>query len=68
MLTAINDFVTDSFKPNTDSNEQQLNVVRNDDFTLIVKPGTKAIVVVAVTGNMPQRVANQLQAKLEEIH
>ncbi|WP_158965954.1 OmpA family protein [Paraglaciecola sp. L3A3] len=68
MLTAINDFVSDSFKPNADSSEQQLDVVRTDDFTLLLKQGPKAVVVAAVTGNMPQNVANQLQITLEEIH
>ncbi|MCF2949024.1 OmpA family protein [Paraglaciecola aquimarina] len=68
MLTAINDFVADSFKPNADSSEQQLDVVRTDDFTLVIKPGPKAAVVAAVTGNMPQHVADQLQVTLEDIH
>ncbi|MGJ8679826.1 OmpA family protein [Paraglaciecola sp.] len=68
MLTAINDFVADSFKPNTDSSEQQLDVVRTDDFTLLIKQGPKAALVAAVTGNMPQHVANQLQVTLEDIH
>lgn len=68
MLTAINDFVSDSFKPNADSTEQQLDIVRTDDFTLLIKQGPKALIVAAVTGNMPQNVANQLQVTLEEIH
>lgn len=70
MLTAINDFVSDSFTTsrNTDNYEQNLDVVRTDDFTLLLKKGPKASVVAAVTGNMPQGVANQLQKTLEEIH
>ncbi|MFT2089640.1 OmpA family protein [Paraglaciecola sp. 2405UD69-4] len=68
MLTAINDFVSDSFRPNQDSSEQHLNVIRTNDFTLLIKPGPKAVVVASITGNMPQGVANQLQKTLEEIH
>ncbi|MBL4631401.1 MAG: OmpA family protein [Paraglaciecola sp.] len=68
MLTAINDFVSDSFTSHIDSNEQNLDVVRTNDFTLLLKKGPKASVVAAITGNMPQGVANQLQKTLEEIH
>lgn len=68
MLTAINDFVSDSFSTNTGKLEQNLDVVRTDDFTLLLKKGPKASVVAAITGNMPQSVANQLQQTLEEIH
>ncbi|MBU3004857.1 OmpA family protein [Paraglaciecola arctica] len=68
MLTAINDFVSDSFNTNTGKVEQNLDVVRTDDFTLLLKKGPKASVVAAITGNMPQGVANQLQTTLEEIH
>ncbi|WP_339719303.1 OmpA family protein [uncultured Paraglaciecola sp.] len=68
MLTAINDFVSDSFSTNTGKVEQNLDVVRTDDFTLLLKKGPKASVVAAITGNMPQGVANQLQTTLEEIH
>ena len=73
MLTAINDFVSDSFITHTDNNQnnshqQNLDVVRTDDFTLLIKQGPKASVVAAITGNMPQGVANQLQKTLEEIH
>tara|TARA_R110002153_G_scaffold271355_1_gene438598 strand:+ start:5084 stop:6847 length:1764 start_codon:yes stop_codon:yes gene_type:complete len=68
MLTAINDFVSDSFTSNTGKIEQNLDVVRTDDFTLLLKKGPKASVVAAITGNMPQGVANQLQQTLEEIH
>jgi len=68
MLTAINDFVSDSFTTNADNNEQNLDVVRTDDFTLLLKKGPKASVVAAITGNMPRSVANQLQKTLEEIH
>lgn len=68
MLTAINDFVADSFRLNNQKGEQHLDVVKTDDFTLLIKSGPKALLVAAVTGNMPQKVGNQLQLSLEEIH
>lgn len=67
MLTAINDFVSDSFTSG-ENGEQHLDVVKTDDFTLLVKPGPQAMLVAAVTGNMPQEVGEQLQRSLEEIH
>jgi outer membrane protein OmpA-like peptidoglycan-associated protein/predicted regulator of Ras-like GTPase activity (Roadblock/LC7/MglB family) len=68
MLTAINDFVSDSFNVSDEKGEQQLDVVKTDDFTLLLKQGPKAILVAAISGNAPQKVANQLQLSLEEIH
>jgi hypothetical protein len=68
MLTAINDFVSDSFTKTADKIEQQLDVVKTDDFTLLLAQGPKAILVAAISGNVPQKVANQLQLTLEEIH
>ncbi|WP_166425417.1 OmpA family protein [Paraglaciecola sp. 20A4] len=68
MLTAINDFVSDSFKPNIDGLEQTLSIVKTDDFTLVLKAGPSAVLVAAVTGNMPQKIADQLQLTIEELH
>ncbi|MDP5029261.1 MAG: OmpA family protein [Paraglaciecola sp.] len=68
MLTAINDFVADSFTPRSDKGEQQLDVVKTDDFTLLLTQGPSAILVAAISGNVPQKVANQMQLSLEEIH
>ena len=68
MLTAINDFVSDSFKPHQTHSEQSLDVIRTEDFTLIIKPGPSAVIVAAVTGNTPQHIANKLQTTLEDIH
>lgn len=66
MLTAIDDFVSDSFNP--DKEKQHLDVVKTDDFTLVIKRGPRAALVAAVTGNMPQEIANQLQLTLEYVH
>jgi outer membrane protein OmpA-like peptidoglycan-associated protein len=68
MLTAINDFVGDSFEISKDGLKEQLQTVSTDNFNLLIKPGPSAIIVAAVTGNPPQQVANKLQVTLENIH
>jgi outer membrane protein OmpA-like peptidoglycan-associated protein len=68
MLTAINDFVADSFKSRTEATDQGINIVKTDDFNLIVKRGPHAMLVAAVTGNMPQSLLNKLQLTVEYIH
>lgn len=68
MLTAINDFVGDSFMTNEDGLKEELQTVSTDNFNLLIKPGPSAIVVAAVTGNPPQQVNDQLQFTLEDIH
>lgn len=68
MLTAINDFVGDSFQTNKDGLKEQLQTVSTDNFNLLIKPGPNAIIVAAVTGNPPQEVSEQLQITLEDIH
>lgn len=67
MLTAINDFVGDSFLTQKDSLREELQNVSTDNFTLMIKPGPNAIVVAAVTGNPPSYVNEQLQITLENI-
>jgi outer membrane protein OmpA-like peptidoglycan-associated protein len=68
MLIAINDFVSDSFAPGKEGVEQNLSVIKTDDFTLLIKPGPQAVLVAAVTGSTPQQVADQMQLSIEEIH
>ncbi|WP_159818895.1 OmpA family protein [Colwellia sp. 20A7] len=68
MLTAINDFVGDSFLDNEDGLKEQLETVTTDNFTLLIKPGPNALVVAAVTGKPPQKVSDKLQIILESIH
>jgi outer membrane protein OmpA-like peptidoglycan-associated protein len=68
MLTAINDFVGDSFQINKDGSKEQLQTVSTDNFNLLIKPGPNAIIVAAVIGNPPQEVSEQLQITLEDIH
>jgi len=68
MLTAINDFVGDSFSPSHEGQKEQLQSVSTDNFNLLIKPGPSALVVAAVIGNPPQRINDQLQLTLENIH
>lgn len=67
MLTAINDFVSDSFTGSSED-EQHLDVVKTADFSLYIKQGPQAILVAAVTGNLPPQANEQLQITLETIH
>lgn len=68
MLGAINDFISDSFAPGEEGQEEQLQKISTDNFTLLIKPGPMALVVAAVTGNAPQSVTDQMQITLEDIH
>lgn len=68
MLTAINDFVGDSFTDNADGLKEQLQTVTTDNFNLLIKPGPSVLLVAAVMGNPPQAVSDQLQLTLEDIH
>lgn len=67
MLTAINDFVADSLVHNHE-NEEQLQTIKTDNYTLLIKSGPYAIIVVAVTGNAPHQLSEQVQQTLENIH
>jgi outer membrane protein OmpA-like peptidoglycan-associated protein len=68
MLSAINSFVEDSFLANEDGQKEQLQAVSTDNFNLLIKPGPSALVVAAVIGNPPQKISDQLQLTLENIH
>lgn len=68
MLTAINDFVGDSFLDNENGLKEQLQTVTTDSFNLLIKPGPSVLIAAAVMGNPPQAVSNQLQITMEEIH
>ncbi|MBA6390980.1 OmpA family protein [Colwellia sp. BRX10-3] len=68
MLTAINDFVGDSFLTNDERLKEQLQSVSTENFNLLIKPGPSALVVAAVSGNPPQSISDQLQLTVENIH
>jgi outer membrane protein OmpA-like peptidoglycan-associated protein len=68
MLTAINDFVSDSFQRDEPGHEQNLDVIKTEDFSLLIKRGPQIMLVAAVTGNVPQHISTKLQLTLEQIH
>lgn len=84
MLTAINDFVGDSFANKSQllsnkggtSQETQLAIsdsvglheIKTDEFTLYIKQGPQALLVAAVTGNISPFAKTKLQETLEQIH
>lgn len=68
MLSAINDFIGDSFSQSPEGMKEQLQTVTTESFTLLLKPGPNAILVAAVTGNPPQSLSHQLQITIESLH
>lgn len=66
MLTAINDFVADSFSKQ--ANGEQLDEIKTDNFTLYLRKGPHAYLVAAVTGNISPGAKTILQTTLEYIH
>ncbi|WJG09801.1 OmpA family protein [Aliiglaciecola sp. LCG003] len=68
MLTAINDFVADSFSPQKIEHEQNLQVIKTDDFSLVIKRGPRLLLVAAVAGNIPQDISTKFQKTNENIH
>ena len=68
MLVAMNDFVADAFGSGSAEADTDLDEIRTDDFTLIIKVGPQAILVAAVTGTIPPDVRGKLQVVLEDFH
>ncbi|GAC13631.1 OmpA family protein [Aliiglaciecola lipolytica] len=68
MLTAINDFVSDSFGSQKNTSEQNLEVIKTEDFSLVIKRGPQLLLVAAVTGNIPQNISTKFQITNEYIH
>jgi OOP family OmpA-OmpF porin len=65
MLTAIQDFVRDSFDVSSDRN---LDTIQMEDLTVWIERGPEAVIAAAIRGNAPQRVRKELQSALENIH
>lgn len=65
MLTAINDFVADSFHPDSGF---QLDTVRVGEFTLQMASGPFAVLAAAIRGNPTSDVNQTLHTVLEQIH
>ncbi|WP_420935898.1 OmpA family protein [Alteromonas sp. A081] len=70
MLTAINDFVTDSFQqPDLhDENAQHLEVIKTAGLTLVIKRGPKLLLVATVKGSIPQALSNKFEQINESVH
>lgn len=65
MLTAINDFVADSFNR---PDGVVIESVRLDEFTMYVISGPLAFLAAAIRGSPPPKVNEQLTDALEQIH
>lgn len=65
MLTAIQDFVQDSFSPRRGD---QLEALQVGDLTVWVEQGPLAILASVIRGNAPQELREVFQQTLERIH
>lgn len=65
MLTAINDFVNDSFRREADVD---LESIRLGEFTLQIRSGPDAALAAAIRGNPAANVGQMLNTVLEQIH
>jgi OOP family OmpA-OmpF porin len=65
MLTAIRDFVSDSFQV---SQEEGVSAVRLGDLTIQVRVGPKAVLAAVVRGNAPGSLSLRLTETLEQVH
>lgn len=68
MLTAISDFVSDSFAQPDSTDDEQLETIVTDNYTLLIKPGPYATLVASVTGQAPSRLSEKMQLSMEQIH
>ena len=67
MLTAIRDFVQDSFGA-TDEGDGGLRTFSVGDRTILVEQGPKALLAAVVSGQHPPALLERLQGTLEAIH
>jgi outer membrane protein OmpA-like peptidoglycan-associated protein len=65
MLTAIQDFISDSFDVAAD---QALDSIQFGDFCLWVVQGPEAVIACAIRGNAPEELRIFLREALEKIH
>ncbi|MFZ5603421.1 MAG: OmpA family protein [Pseudomonadota bacterium] len=66
MLTAIKDFVSDSFRSGNDAAD--LKRVRFGDRLLLIEVGPQAVMAAVVLGDPPPGLATQLSTTLEQFH
>ena len=67
MLTAIRDFVHDSFRV-ADPESQSLEALKVGDLSVWIEPGPKALVAAVIRGTAPRDLRVQLQEAVEQIH
>jgi len=65
MLTAIQDFISDSFSVEENSG---LNSLRLGDLTVLVEHGPSAVIAAVVRGTVPQGMQTVLSEAIETIH
>ncbi len=65
MLTAIQDFVRDSF---TTRQGEQLETLQVGELTVWIEQGPQAILAGVIRGNAPQQLREVFQETLERIH
>ncbi|WP_395338110.1 hypothetical protein PN836_010660 [Ningiella sp. W23] len=68
MLSAINDFVSDSFSKDQTNQEQQLDEIKTDELTLLLIQGPSAMLVAAVNGNISPQGKLYLREAMERLH
>ena len=67
MLSAINDFVSDSFSSAT-NNEMHLDEIKTDNFSLLIQIGPSAMLAAAVKGRASKTLKHDMQLQLESVH
>ena len=67
LLTAIQDFLRDSFQHDSASGSN-LRTMHTNELTVWMQHGSKAILAVAIRGEPPIRIREDLQVTLERIH
>ncbi len=65
MLTAIQDFVKDSF---TVEAGRSLDTLQLGDFTLLIEDGPQAVLACVIRGTAPAELRNIVRSQLEKIH
>lgn len=65
MLTAIQDFVKDSFDVDHD---EQLNHLKLGELTVLIEHGPHAVLALVVRGIVPAELQNQLHETIEAVH
>jgi outer membrane protein OmpA-like peptidoglycan-associated protein len=64
MLTAIQDFIQDSFG----TGDGNTSSFVSDELTILVEPGPRAILACVVRGNPPPELREEMQETIERIH